>query len=435
MTLQIPDAPTDADLARCVHCGLCNSHCPTYRLTGLETESPRGRLFLIRQLVEGKQKVSAPFLEHIGLCLDCRNCETVCPSGVRFGHLLEAVRGEIVARGQLGQFERAARWLILKKIWLHPASVNAIVALFAIYQRIGLQRLLRALGIKHLGRLGEMEALLPATRTLRAFDPHPVPFPQREREKRRAALFTGCIMRAGFADLHSATIRVLERNGWRVEVPGRQVCCAAIHVHAGERETAKEMARKNVNAFTITPALSLSGRGRDDAIIVNAAGCGAMLKEYGDLLRDDPAYAQRAKEFSERVMDVSEALTQSPLREPTRSLRVRVRVTYQEPCHLAHAQRIKKQPRDVLRQIPGVELVEMKASDRCCGSAGIYNILHPEIANQLIDEKMANIAATGAEVVVTANIGCLLQLEYGKARAGWKGQVVHLVELLDEAYE
>ncbi len=457
---RIPDPPAAGDITRCVHCGLCLNHCPTYRLTGLETESPRGRLFLIRQLAEGKQEANAQFIEHIGLCLGCQNCETVCPSGVRFGHLFEAARAEIVVRGRVGQMERAARWLIFKKIWPHPARLNALVALLALYQRSGLRKLLRGLGIlKWFGRLSEMEALLPARR-LRGFNPHPWPLSRRERGGRKssraslgssairlpprddlrgvraAALFTGCIMRAGFGDIHDATIRVLEHNGWHVAVPDEQICCAALHVHAGEREIAKDMARKNIDAFLPPSPSQGEGRGEGksyDAIVVNAAGCGAMLKNYGELLHGDGAYAERAKQFSVRVKDVSELLAQSAIEKPTRALNLRV--TFQEPCHLAHAQRIKKQPREILNQIAGIEFVEMLASDRCCGSAGIYNLLHPEIANQLIDEKMANIAATKADVVVTGNIGCLLQLEYGKTRSQWKGRIAHLVELLDEAYK
>jgi glycolate oxidase iron-sulfur subunit len=406
-------------------------------LTGLETESPRGRLFLIRALADGTQTVNAQFIEHINLCLDCRNCETVCPSGVHYGAMLEAARGEIVTRDQAGMFERAMRWIVLKQIWTRPKLFDAFVALFKFYQRVGLQKFLRATGaLKLFGRLGEMETMLPASRPLHAFrarpsppSPVPIPYPNVKSEPRAeptktVALFTGCIMRAGFGNLHDATIRVLEKNGWRVDVMDAQVCCGALHIHAGERELAQEMARKNIAAFE---------NRTHTAIVVNAAGCGAALKESGELLRDDPAFAQRAKEFSARVKDVTELLAQSPLTQPGRALSARV--TYQEPCHLAHAQRIKKQPRDLLKQIPGVELIEMKASDRCCGSAGIYNVTHPEIANPLIDEKMANVIATRADIVVTANIGCLLQLESGKTRSRWNGRVAHIIELLDEAYQ
>jgi glycolate oxidase iron-sulfur subunit len=437
-------------------------------------------LFLIRALAEGTQTVNAPFIRHITLCLDCRNCETVCPSGVKYGQMLEAARGEIVAQQKISRGERFWHWLVMKQIFPYPARLNLLARVFGLYQRLGIQHAARATGVlRAFGRLGAMEGLLPETRQLREFripkmlarelDSRARSPSESNSENRaetgvqllsqqrgnpehraetevqllsqqqgtslrlptsdfqlpnRVALFAGCIMRAGFAPIHAATIRVLEKNGWRVEVPDGQVCCGALHIHGGEREMAKDLARQNIDAFE---------RGDYAAIVNNAAGCGAALKEYGELLRDDPRYAARAKEFAAKVKDVSELLVRAPLVPVARE--IKTRVTYQEPCHLAHAQRIKQQPREILKHMRGVELVELKASDRCCGSAGIYNVLHPEIADELIDEKMANIQATGAEVVVTGNIGCLLQLEYGKRRSGWQGRVVHLVELLDEAYQ
>lgn len=419
----IPDPPHDADLLRCVHCGLCLNHCPTYRLTGLETESPRGRIFLIRELAEGKQSVNDHFQEHISLCLNCRNCETVCPSGVRYAVLLEAARGEIVKQRQFSRREQFIRWLVFKQLFPHPRRLNLLVGTMGIYQRL-FRPLVRALGLfKLFQRLGALEALLPDTRPLRAYHPPS----SRKRESGEVALFTGCIMRAGFADIHEATVRVLERYGYSVSVPDGQICCAALHVHAGEREAARRMAKKNIDLFL---------NGNWDTIVVNAAGCGAQLKEYPELFRDDPAYFHKAEEFSKRVKDVSELLVHSPLFLGESGVRMRLktktRVTYQDACHLAHAQKIRAQPRAILKQIENLEFVEMRASDRCCGSAGIYNILHPDIADRLIDEKMANTRDTGAEIVVTGNIGCLLQLEYGKKRSGWQGRVMHLVELLDE---
>jgi glycolate oxidase iron-sulfur subunit len=430
----IPDPPSDADLLRCVHCGLCLNHCPTYRLTSLETESPRGRIFLIKELAEGKQAVNDTFAEHIGLCLNCRNCETVCPSGVRYGVLVEAARGEIVKQAQAAGKSSFVRSMIFQQLFPYPSRLNFVVGMAGLYQRV-LQPLVRKSGLlKFLGRLGEMEALLPEGRKLRAFRPPPsppTPLPKGEGRK-KVALFTGCIMRAGFANIHEATVRVLQRNGYDVRVPEGQICCAALHVHAGERETARQMAKKNIDLFL---------QEQWDAIVINAAGCGAQLKEYPELFRDDPEYFHKAEEFSARIKDVSELLVDSPLLlgegsgvRAKPALKQQTRVTYQDACHLAHAQKIRVQPRAILKQIENVELVEMRASDRCCGSAGIYNVIHPEIADQLIDEKMNSTRDTQAEIVVTGNIGCLLQLEYGKKRAKWNGRVMHLVELLDEAY-
>lgn len=435
----IPDPPSDADLLRCVHCGLCLNHCPTYRLTSLETESPRGRIFLIKELAEGKQSVNAIFMEHIGLCLDCRNCETVCPSGVRYGVLLEAARGEIVKQGKLSRKEKFIRWAIFKQLFPHPARLNFIVGITGLYQRTA-QPLVRASGIlKLFGKLGEMEGMLPA-RKLRQYKPPKPKSPPPEIEgayrrtespvsslqspKRRVALFTGCLMRAGFANIHEATVRVLEKNHYEVFVPDGQICCAALHVHAGERDMARAMAKRNIDLFM---------QGKWDAIVINAAGCGAQLKEYAEIFRDDPEYFHKAEEFAKRVKDVSELL--APTLAPNASLPNKTRVTYQDACHLAHAQKIRLQPRQIIKQIGNVELVEMRTSDRCCGSAGIYNVTHPEMSDQLIDEKMVNTRDTRAEIVVTGNIGCLLQLEYGARRAGWNGRVMHLVELLDEAYK
>lgn len=434
----IPDPPDDADLLRCVHCGLCLNHCPTYRLTSLETESPRGRIFLIKELAEGKQAVNDTFAEHIGLCLNCRNCETVCPSGVRYGVLVEAARGEIVKQEQAAGKSSFVRSLIFEQLFPYPSRLNFVVGMTGLYQRT-VQPLVRKSGIlKLFGRLGEMEAMLPDNRNLRAFKTSP-PAPLLEgagskesAEKKNVALFTGCIMRAGFANIHEATIRVLERNGYDVRVPDGQVCCSALHVHAGERDTARGLAKKNIDLFL---------KEKWDAIVINAAGCGAQLKEYPELFRDDPEYFHKAEEFSARIKDVSELLYHSSLLSGggeggvKPALKNKTRVTYQDACHLAHAQKIRVQPRQILKQIGNLELIEMRASDRCCGSAGIYNVLHPEMSDQLIDEKIVNTRDTHAEIVVTGNIGCLLQLEYGKKRAGWNGRVMHLVELLDEAYQ
>jgi glycolate oxidase iron-sulfur subunit len=375
--------------------------------------------------------VNDPFEQHIGLCLNCRNCETVCPSGVRYSVLLEAARGEIVKQGNLSGREKFLRWAAFKQLFPYPWRLNLLVGAMGLYQRT-LQPLVRGSGLlKRFGRLGEMEGMLPERRALRTYQPaRTLPLPTGA-GKQKVALFTGCIMRSGFANIHEATVRVLERNGYEVRVPEEQICCAALHVHAGERDTAKAMAKRNIDLFRQEPW---------DAIVINAAGCGAQLKDYPELFRDDPEYFHHAEEFSKRVKDVSELLANSPLvqgdggAQAKPALKTRTRVTYQDACHLAHGQKVRLQPRQVLKQIGNLDLVEMRASDRCCGSAGIYNVIHTEISDQLIDEKMSNTRDTQAEVVVTGNIGCLLQLEYGKKRAGWNGRVLHLVELLDEAY-
>jgi len=251
----------------------------------------------------------------------------------------------------------------------------------------------------------------------------------------RVAFFSGCVASIATARTNEATVRVLIRNGLEVVVPPAQVCCGAIHLHSGDRDTARELARRNIEAFTPSPTL-LKGEGRGyDAIITNAAGCGVALKEYGELLRDDPAYASRARAFSEKVKDVTEFLADLPFNPPLMpSTPYPIRITYQDPCHLAHGQGVRGQPRALLRSIPGLELVEMADSDQCCGSAGVYNVTHPDMASWVLEEKMSKVAATGAEIIATANVGCMLQLGMGVRRAGLKARVAHVVDLLDEAY-
>ena len=425
MTFTVPNPPTDAELDTCIRCGLCLPHCPTYRVTGLETESPRGRIFLIRELAQDRRVITKNFRAHIDLCLGCQNCETACPSGVRFGRLIQAARDEIVAEKKASSRERLVRWLVLQQIFPHPSRLAFLFRLLALYQRLGLQRLVRAMQILRLtDRLRNLESLLPA-KQLKTFQP-PASTRNVTEVKNSAptiALFTGCVMRAGYSSIHEATINVVERNGMRVVIPDLQTCCGALHAHAGESNGARELARKNIEAYE---------REKWEFIAVNAAGCGALLKEYGHLLGDDPRYAGRAQEFASRVRDISELVAAHPLAQPMRQMKVRV--TYQEPCHLAHAQRIKAQPRAILNQIPGVEFVEMQASDRCCGSAGIYNVVHPKMAETLLAEKMQNTIATKADLVVTGNIGCLMQMGYGARKFGYDGRVMHWIELLNEAY-
>ncbi|MBI3913084.1 MAG: (Fe-S)-binding protein, partial [Chloroflexi bacterium] len=257
----------------------------------------------------------------------------------------------------------------------------------------------------------------------------------RGRRRGRVAFVSGCVMSTLFAETNAASVRVLSRNGFEVVIPENQICCGALAIHAGERAVAKEMARKNIDAFTLTSSPSPTGEGRGGEvvpIIINAAGCGVALKEYGDLMRDDPAYAERAKAFSARVKDITEFLVEQGIEKPTRE--IRARVTYQDACHLAHGQGIRAQPRALITQIPGIELVEMRDADRCCGSAGIYNITQPELSRRVLAEKMENVAATRPEIIVSANPGCLMQLQSGLARVGLNARVMHVIDLLAEAY-
>lgn len=435
--LSSADAPDYAELLKCTHCGLCLNQCPTYRVLGWEMDSPRGRIRLMRGVTEGMFDITPRFAEHMDVCLACRACQTACPASIDFGEMVEAARGQALQSLPRKPFARFMRWLVLKQLFTHPSRLNFVAGLLRFYQRSGMQFLARKLRLIP-PSLRDSEALLPRLpdrffEVGRSLLPSPTLPPKEGKGARgRVAFLSGCVMGTVYAETNEATMRVLSRNGYEVAIPRGQLCCGAIAIHAGERETAKEMARRNIDAFTPTPALPLSKGEGDAPILVNAAGCGVAMKEYKDLLKDDPEYAERAKAFSARVKDVSEFLAEQGIDKPTRE--IRARVTYQDPCHLAHGQGIRAQPRALLAQIPGLQLVEMRDSDRCCGSAGIYNITHPDIAMQVLDEKMTNVQATQPEMIVTANAGCLLQLQLGARRAGLKVEVVHVMDLLDRAY-
>ena len=422
----IPDPPSEADMNACVHCGLCLPHCPTFRELRVETESPRGRLHLMRALGEGRVEATDRFVTHMSLCLDCRACEAACPTGVKFGHLMEATRAEVRARRPVTGFARAISWVVFKQLFPYPERLALFAGLLRAYQRLGMQKLVRATGLleKLPGRLDEAEALLPRI-SARFFQPKGRVL-ARGTLKKRVAFFAGCIMRVAFAETNRATVRVLARAGCDVDLPEQQICCGALHVHAGEREQAKEFARKNIAAFEQSDA---------EWIVVNAAGCGAALKEYGELLAHDRDWAERARAFSSRVRDFSEAVAALPPEGPTAPAATGARkVVYQDACHLLHAQRIRQQPRDILKRIPGLNLVEMRDGDRCCGSAGIYNLTEPEMAERLGEQKVTNVEQTGADVVVSANPGCLIQIRAGLQRRGSRTRAVHLADFLDAAY-
>ena len=411
-------------LKECVHCGLCLDFCPTYRVLGHEADSPRGRIYQIRQVYEGKLSAdNADFREHIYACLDCRACQTACPSGVQYGAIIEAARA--VAE-PISPSEKTVGRAILGSVFTRPKLLDAAGVGLRLYQRSGAQLALRRSGLLKLlpQRLREMESMLaPAQGGIRRWSA-PQVTPARGKVRYRVGFIEGCIMPQLFGDTNAATVRVLAANGCVVYSPPRQGCCGALQMHTGDRPTAQELARRNIDAF--------SGLGLD-AIIINAAGCGSTLKEYGVLLRDDPTYAERAEQFAHQVKDVSEFLASIDLVKPTRS--VPMTVTYQDACHLVHGQGIRNQPRQLLRQIPGLKLVEMKDSDVCCGSAGIYNLTHPDISVQLLEQKMDSVLATGASAVVAPNPGCTMQLAYGARRRGTTLQFFHVVDLLDRAYD
>jgi glycolate oxidase iron-sulfur subunit len=417
--------PPDTEITLdCVHCGFCLPTCPTYLVLGNEMDSPRGRIWLIRSASEGKIGITDNFAKHMNLCLLCRACETACPSGVKFAFLMESARGQVDRHHQYSPADRRFRDFILHN-FTDLGRLRAITGLLRFYQRSGLQTLVRASGILSLfGRLGQMETLLPAIADRQVREALPGIIPAKGERRGRAGLLTGCVQRFFFAGVNRATARVLSENGYEVVVPGDQECCGSLLVHEGEREQAKKMARRTIDIFE---------RAGVDFIVVNAAGCGSVMKEYWELLHTDPVYAQRAEAFSKKVRDVSQLLAQAPLNGRLQALKRTV--TYHDACHLAHGQKVRQEPRTVLKAIPGLRLVELTESDFCCGSAGIYNLLYPDLAQQFLDRKIERIKETGAEVVVSGNPGCSLQIERGLKERGLKIRVVHPVELLDWSYQ
>lgn len=419
------DAPDYGEILRCTHCGLCLENCPTYRILGLEADSPRGRIYQMRAVAEDRYEVNADFAEHMNVCLACRACETACPATIGYGQLVEAARWQAVATLPMGWRERLLRSLVFRQLFPYPRRLRVAARLLWLYQRTGLQHIIRRTGL--LNRLwpsaAQAETVAPRI-PKRFFHPARSQF-YLARGKARAtvALFSGCIMPLVYGSTNEATVRVLQHNGCHVLVTEGQVCCGAIHGHAGERSLAKTVARKNIDAFL---------KHKVDAIIVNAAGCGVTLKEYGELLKDDPQYADKARQFSDKVKDISEFLVElGPV--PPRG-KVPARVTYQDACHLAHGQDVRSQPRALLKSIPGLELVEMQGSDQCCGSAGIYNLVRHDFSMKVLQDKMVHIQAVEPQAIISANPGCMLQLEIGCQQAGLHVPVLHIVDLLDRAY-
>ncbi|MEZ5403492.1 MAG: heterodisulfide reductase-related iron-sulfur binding cluster [Bryobacteraceae bacterium] len=418
------DRPQQTDLDRCVHCGLCLNACPTYRVLGIEMDSPRGRVYQMNQVANGLATINDSYLEHIDLCLACRGCESACPSGVQYGRLIEAARAEIENTVPRPLASRIARSVVYRRLLPSRANLRIAAGLLWIYQVTGLQKLIRSTGILNaFGRLGKLEALSPEAQLPTFFSKYGQVFPPEGERKRKVALLGGCIANISFARLHEATVRVLRKNGCEVHVPDSQTCCGALHVHAGIRDEARRLAQQNIEALT---------DGGYDAILTNTSGCGSTLKEYHELFEHDPALHERAARFSALVKDINEFLASLDLN--TAMQPVKRTVTYQDSCHLCHGQKIRAQPRKLLRAIPGLVLKEMAGADICCGSAGVYNVVHNDLSMQLLERKMETANRTGADTIATANPGCIIQLSAGARLHGNNQQVMHVVELLDEAY-
>lgn len=419
-----PDAPPEDVIRSCVHCGFCLSACPTYRVTKRERSSPRGRIWLIRAVHEGNLDLrDETFQEEMSLCLNCRACEPACPSGVKYGELVESARAQIANHDGVMSRQRASERVAFRGVLGNPSVTRAAAGALRLYQRSGVQRRVRQSGVLGKLNLTEKEALLPVM-SEDFLVPGRERWPAQGERRGTVALLAGCIMSTAYADIHRATARVLSRNGFEVIVPEGQRCCGALAIHGGDPEAGRRLARKNIDAFD-SPEI--------DAVLSNAAGCGAAMREYDFLLRNDPTYAERARRFTSRVRDVSEFLADQGLTATPGALDETV--TYQEPCHLAHAQRVKAQPRTLLNAIPELRLIEMAESDLCCGSAGVYNLLQPDMASTLLNRKLDNAKDTGAMTIVTANPGCQLQLSAGLRREKSNVRVEHIMTLLDRAYD
>jgi len=403
----------------CVQCGMCLTSCPTYRELGVEMDSPRGRIFLMKSVQEGRLQPDKLFAKHMYLCLDCRACETICPTGVPFGSLVEAARAVVEQHRRLPLVTRLVRGLAFNQLLPHPGRLELLGTILRQVQRLGLLAIARLFAF---GRVRNWLALLPDL-SAPTFSTGDLASTQATGSRRgRVALFWGCVAPVLLPNVQRATVAVLARCGYEVVVPEGQTCCGALHRHNGLREEAQALARRNLAAF--------EGAGID-VVIVNAAGCGAALKEYPELL-GGTAEEMRADRFRATVKDFTEFLAAAP--EIPRASRLKTTVTYQDPCHLAHGQRVRYEPRQLLKAIPDLEFREMREADRCCGSAGIYNLLYPELSLRFLQAKINHAVATGAEIIVTANPGCQLQLQAGIRRAGLSLKVLHLAELLARAY-
>jgi glycolate oxidase iron-sulfur subunit len=414
--------PVYEDYARCIHCGLCLNACPTYRLWNLEADSPRGRIRQMINVEQGNVGVTDSFVNHIDKCLDCRACETTCPSGVEYGKLVEHARARIERDYERPWLARVTRNFVFHHLLPDPHRIIDFARVIRFYQRSGLQAIARGIGVLKLLGLSEREALLPRIDDDFFYGRFGWTFPAAGPRRARVAFFAGCVANVTFSQLNEATLRVLTANGCEVVVPKGQLCCGALAAHAGVRDAARDLAGKNLSVFL---------REDFDAIITNAAGCGSTLKEYDRLFSLEESEFAPARAFSEKVRDVTEFLAALGLTAKLKP--VPLRVTYQDSCHLLHGQKIRDAPRTLLRAIPALDFVELPYSEICCGSAGIYNITQTETSLELLAEKMRHAQSTRAQTIVTANPGCLMQLRAGAAIHHTNQEILHVVELLDRS--
>jgi glycolate oxidase iron-sulfur subunit len=400
----------DKSLA-CIHCGLCLSSCPTYLETGNENDSPRGRIYLMRAVQDGRLPLDDTAVKHIDLCLGCRACEAVCPSGVNYGHLLEHTRDHIESTYRRSPFQNFLRRFVIEQIFPHRERMEVALAPARLAKALKLDKILPKFAKDAL-------SLIPTDAKAEPLSPFS---PAIGTRKGSVGFIRGCVMDVMFSQTNQNTVRLLNSAGYDVVVPEQQGCCGALFAHSGNLKRARDCARDNINAFS-TQHL--------DAIIINAAGCGSTLKEYGELLHGDDNWEQRGKNFSAKVKDITEFLVNTSVHSSPVTHHSSLKVTYHDACHLAHPQKITKQPRDLIKDVAGKNFVELPESDVCCGSAGTYNLTEPEMAERLQNRKIENILKTDADIVVTTNPGCLLQIRAGLEKAGSKMKAMHIADYL-----
>lgn len=411
---------SDDLLSQCMHCGLCLAVCPTYSLTGMERSSPRGRIRLMKNAMEGTVSPSGTFEYEMNFCLDCQACQTACPAGVQYGEMVESARAFI----QENKKEFSLKRFMLRKFFAGKAGLRFASALLRTYQRTGLEKILLLLIKAFPVGILKRARLLPKLSHRFSIDVLPEVVEPKAQCRGTVAVLTGCVMDAMFADANIDTVEVLARNGWRVAVPHGQVCCGSVNGHIGDYELPRSLAAKNIEVFEKTGA---------EYYVVNSAGCCAFMKEYGKLLANDPAYSGRAAEFSAKVREFSEFIYETGYRPPEKKLDHAV--TYHEACHLVHTQKISLQPREIVGEISGENFRELNEATWCCGSAGIYNIVHYDESAQLLERKLANIKVSGARTVITCNPGCLAQIAAGARNEGMDVEVVHLATALNRLYK
>lgn len=429
--LQLPNRligvlPNDDVLQQCMHCGMCLAVCPTYDMTKNERSSPRGRIKLIKSVARGEMEITHTFAEEMNFCLDCQACETVCPAGVKYGSMVEAARVEVDNTSYRSWFYKFVKRFLLNTIIGSRSRLKFVSRLLRIYQNSFIRKLLHKSCIMKIfsANLEEIDKLSPIVSKQFSDDVIPEITISKGEVKYKTAFLSGCLMNVMFAEINKDTVDVLQSCSCEVFTPKDQICCGSLQAHNGDFDTSKKLAKHTIDVFS---------NYEFDYIISNSAGCGAFMKEYGHILNDDVEYAERAKSFSKRVKDITEFLTETNI--PLKLKSLAENITYHDACHLAHTQKITEQPRQILKSIPGTNYTELEEASWCCGSAGIYNIVHYKESMIILERKMENIRKTNAKVVLTGNPGCLAQLRYGAKRFGVDVEVMHPVSHIKTAVD